>query len=190
MQHEFKPEIPTLFLGIGNPGEEYTHTFHNIGLLFIAYMTQYAELTTVSKKHFLFKKYSHAYAVASSTYMNESGLAAQESLSYFSLSPQSLVLIHDDSDMYIGEYKIQKNAGSAGHKGVASVIQSIGTQDFYRIRIGIRPKQFFFSKRKKAGDFVLSRISQKEEGVFENVFQKIISELSPEFLPDSLRALN
>jgi PTH1 family peptidyl-tRNA hydrolase len=116
--------------------------------------------------------------------MNESGVAVQEALSYFSCTPESLVLLHDDSDMLMGEYKIQYDSGSAGHRGVSSVIKHIGTQKFYRIRIGIRPKQFFLFQRKKAGDFVLSHISKRNKEILTQTFQKIITEILPESLKE------
>ena len=184
MQHEFKPEIPTLFLGIGNPGTEYKETFHNAGILLLQALVSNQNFSRISKKHFLYTQLYNNIFVQSETYMNESGIAAEEALSYFSRTPESLVLLHDDSDMYLGEYKIQYDAGAAGHKGVSSVITHIGTRKFYRVRIGIRPKQFFLFPRKKAGDFVLSRISKKDKEILTHTFQKIIREILPESLKE------
>jgi PTH1 family peptidyl-tRNA hydrolase len=83
----------------------------------------------------------------------------------------SIVIIHDDSDIPVGEFKQAAGGGSAGHNGIRSIIDHLGTEDFARIRIGIRePNE---SHRKKAGDFVLSRISAPDKKIFHEIFQKI-----------------
>ena len=100
------------------------------------------------------------------TYMNLSGLAAREILAYFSLEPTCLVVVHDDLDLELGRVKVVRKGGSAGHKGVASIMDVLGTRQFSRLKVGIgRPRHretieqyvldgFYADQREVAGKVV------------------------------------
>jgi peptidyl-tRNA hydrolase, PTH1 family len=105
--------------------------------------------------------------------MNESGRAVHDAMRVFDAKPEDIIVIHDDSDIPVGEFKRTTGGGSAGHNGIRSVIDHLHTQDFARIRIGIRAPDE--AHRKKAGDFVLSPITPADKKVFENVFEKIFA---------------
>jgi PTH1 family peptidyl-tRNA hydrolase len=108
-------------------------------------------------------------------FMNESGRAVREAMHTFDAKPKDIVVIHDDSDLPIGGFKHTDGGGSAGHNGIRSIIDHLHTEDFARIRIGIRePNE---AHRKKAGDFVLSPITLTDKKTFERVFSEISDSL-------------
>ena len=101
------------------------------------------------------------------TYMNKSGDAVSELLRYYKVSPSELILIYDDIDLEAGQLKIKAKGGSGGHRGCASVISLIGTEDFLRIRIGIgRP-----SSGGGVVEYVLSEFTPSEVPVIENAVE-------------------
>lgn len=170
-----------LIVGLGNDEKKYTHTYHNVGFLCIDYIKEqnsssFQKKNIPSKKQFSawesFEKNRYLFAKPHS-FMNTSGPIIKEALSFFSLSPQQLIVVHDDSDIALGTYKISYNRSDGGHKGISSVIHSLNTSAFYRIRIGIRPEDE--TQRSKALDMVLSPISKKHTSLLESVYQKIFS---------------
>jgi len=155
----------TLILGLGNPGQKYEQTYHNAGHL---YVESLAETSFKRYKSFSFAKRDNLVLAKSLTFMNQSGLAARGALRYFNLKPENLIVAHDDSDLPLGEYKITKGQGSAGHKGVQSVIDHLKSKEFTRLRIGIRGQA-----RGKAREFVLKPMSKKELENLQEAFRQI-----------------
>jgi len=162
-----------LIIGLGNPGKKYEKTYHNAGFLFIDYLTG----KNPADDLILLKP---------TTFMNESGKSVKEALKRFSVKPEEILVVHDDSDIELGKYKISFGRNSAGHRGVESIIKSIGTKNFRRLRIGIGKisnikkdppgilrKQKL--KRMKAGELVLKKINKKDWGILEKVFQIIFN---------------
>jgi len=163
-----------LVLGLGNPGDKYKNTYHNVGLMFVNHLTDSPvehennkNLKWKNLKSFRYASAPPLIIVKSSLFMNESGRAAQDAASYFKIEPKNILVVHDDSDISLGEYKISFGRGSAGHNGIESVIQKLGTNNFQRLRIGIR------NANKKAGDFVLNKIPEDEMSKIRESFSKI-----------------
>jgi PTH1 family peptidyl-tRNA hydrolase len=173
----------TLIIGLGNPDPALEATYHNVGALAVQWIAEHAAedaADTTGKPTFRAHKDSFAYIKTGSyifvrplTYMNESGRAVHDAMRVFDAKPEDIIVIHDDSDIPVGEFKRTTGGGSAGHNGIRSVIDHLHTQDFARIRIGIRAPDE--AHRKKAGDFVLSPITPADKKVFENVFEKIFA---------------
>lgn len=169
-------------VGLGNPGDKYKKTYHNAGLMFIDYLLRElrnsGELKTgkLRSSHF-FKPadYKGLILVKSNVFMNESGQALQDCLKYFKLKPAELYVAHDDSDIELGQYKISFGRGSAGHKGVQSIIDALGTKNFWRLRMGIKGKT---QRKQKAQDIVLKNIPQKQLKilfkVFKDIYEKVL----------------
>ena len=137
-----------LIVGLGNKGKEYEGTRHNVGFLLLDTLQKKYDFPafTPSKKHASLISEGMLHETKTilakpQTFMNASGKAVQSLLPKLSLGDPklSLVVIHDDIDIPIGKIKISENRGSAGHKGVDSSIQALGTKNFTRIRIGIQP---------------------------------------------------
>lgn len=174
----------TLIIGLGNPDPALRETYHNAGALAVEWLAARAAeadgAASVDASPFRPYKGLFEYVKSGSrtfvrplVYMNESGRAVAAAMRAFSAGPESIVIIHDDSDILTGEFKYATGGGSAGHNGVQSIIDHIHTADFARIRIGIRDKDEV--KRRKAGDFVLDRITPADKKTLEGVFRKILA---------------
>ena len=147
-----------LIVGLGNPGEKFEKTWHNLGketLENLAKNSNFSSFKENKKKKFSFSQkevFGQKIILAKSmTYMNESGEAVKNLLSFLKLKPKNLWLIHDDLDIPLGKLKISKNRSSAGHKGVESIINYLGTKNFVRFRVGL-----------VSGTEVLKKSSQKK----------------------------
>ncbi len=150
-----------LIIGLGNDESAYANTYHNVGYLFINYITTH---------------YPALPARKTTGYMNESGAPVRAMMKKTSAPPEHTLIVHDESDIVIGEYKISTTRGAAGHKGVLSVFEVTGANTFTRLRIGIRPKTET-EHRAKAEDFVLKKISASDKKQLEEVFAKAATEL-------------
>ncbi len=165
-----------LIIGLGNPGKKYSQTKHNVGYLTIDFLHNYFECSEwkLSKKTQSWISSNDSMILAKpDVFMNESGISVKALCKDLQISTEKLLVIHDDTDLYVGDYKIQTDRGPAGHNGVASIIEHLKTQNFTRIRIGVRPEFSILS----ALDLVLLTISQSELAILETVFQKIPQEI-------------
>lgn len=170
-----------LLMGLGNPGDEYADTYHNVGALALDAIREKIEASEGPlhfRKHgdlFEYAKTAGAILARSLVYMNESGRAVKEAARAFDVAPEAIAILHDDSDLPIGEYKMLSGQNAAGHHGVESTIAALDSKEFMRVRIGIRsPNE---RVRKKAGDFVLKPISAADKKTLEGVFERIFAEL-------------
>src|ERR1700735_137318 len=116
-----------IFIGLGNPGEEYANTYHNAGWLVLTEIVPTDLPVTSYKKLFEYAESGDAVFVWPLTFMNESGKAVREALKKFKAKPEDLVVFQDDSDLTVGSYKISFARSSAGHKGVQSIIDALKT---------------------------------------------------------------
>lgn len=162
--------MKTLIVGLGNPGNRYRHTFHNVGAMFIdALATRFGadRFRLHASRTFRYASAANVMLIQPTVYMNESGVAVVRALSFFKAKPKELLVAHDDSDIKLGAYKHSLGRGAAGHKGVLSIIGALHTNAFYRLRIGVR------TRSGKAGRFVLARIRPKDMNTLQSVFQEI-----------------
>lgn len=169
-----------IIVGLGNPGEEYKNTRHNAGRMLVEYFAKNAEKIAEkrdSKKaakstgfeDFSFnKKYNAQSAVGEingektllvlpDTFMNKSGKAL-ESIVTSAKKAEKLIVVHDDLDLSIGKGKILFNRGSGGHKGVESIVRTIKTEAFTRMKIGVCPTTPTGKPKKPTGDKLLDFI--------------------------------
>ncbi|MFH1188121.1 MAG: aminoacyl-tRNA hydrolase [bacterium] len=109
------------------------------------------------------------------TFMNLSGQSVSAIMSFYKINPEDLVVIHDDLDIELGEFKIQKNRSSAGHNGVQSIIDSLGTKDFTRVRIGIKNSKSEINL--SAEKFVLDKFNKDELEIIGEVIKKTLHNL-------------
>lgn len=112
-------------------------------------------------------------------YMNESGSVVTPLLKHHKLPPENLIVIQDDSDMLLGAHKLRYGGSSGGHRGIESLIQSLGTQQFWRLKIGIRPEHEIM--RLKAERLVLKHIGEQERHVLEETITLATQHLFQEF---------
>ena len=148
-----------LIVGLGNPGKEYENTRHNIGFMVLddylgnvkwsnKFNALYYESFIGTEKVIFLKPL---------TYMNNSGNAVGEFVRYYNFDMKDILIIQDDLDEEIGLYKLKVNSSSGGHNGIKSIISSLGTQSFPRLKVGIGSV-----KKDEVIDYVLGKFSKKE----------------------------
>ena len=152
-----------LIAGLGNPGPEYELTYHNLGFLAV---DRLAESATIRLTRPECKAYVGAGVVAGSpvllakpqTFMNLSGGSLQPLLTKYMLPPERLILIYDELALDWGSLRIRYKGSAGGHNGVTSVIRSVGSENFIRVRLGIRPEH----PMKDMKDYVLSKVRKAQ----------------------------
>ena len=132
-----------LIVGLGNPGEKYKDNRHNVGFQFIDYLVQilnkYKNISLKIQKmlHVTCYMFDDLILAKPQTFMNKSGISVAKLFQNYKLRSENLFVVHDDLDIPLGKFKIQKGTGPMLHNGLASIENSIGTKDFWRIRIGV-----------------------------------------------------
>ena len=168
-----------LIIGLGNPGSEYKNTYHNVGQLLIDHLAGEKANFKKGSSFEYFQLTDLLTLVRPLTFMNQSGEAALNARKYFNSKPREILVVHDDSDLPLGSFKLSFGRGSAGHQGIESIIKSLKTNKFYRLRIGVRPPQkaglpaVVRQRRAKAGELVLKKIPAGEKQILQNLFEKL-----------------
>lgn len=150
-----------LIVGLGNPGEKYENTRHNVGFWLIERL--YTELNSVCGCDFkLFKN---------TNFVNECGKDIKKTIGLRKISLEDMLVIHDCFDLPLGHFKLQFNRGAAGHKGVQSIIDETGSKSFWRLRIGIgHPPEGV-----EADDYVIEKFSPPEQEILESLYPQIFT---------------
>ena len=168
-----------IIVGLGNPGERYKDTRHNIGFQAIdefAKENDFPEFRLSKKSSALVSENvlneKKIILVKPQTFMNESGKSIRTLIGFY--KTKDLIVIHDDIDLPLGKIRVSKNRGSAGHKGVESIIKELGSKDFTRFRIGVSSKT---GKPKDVEKYVLQKFNKEEEKIIEQVVQEITTEI-------------
>jgi PTH1 family peptidyl-tRNA hydrolase len=148
-----------LVVGLGNPGPEYEDTRHNLGFRVIDELARRLGISSLKSKHHSFigeaKVGDHkVILVQPQTFMNNSGPAVRGSLEWYKLHIKALIVIYDDVDLEVGQVRIREKGSAGGHHGMESVIASLGTSEFARVRVGIGRE----SLTADVTDYVLQRI--------------------------------
>lgn len=163
-------------VGLGNYGEKYEDTRHNIGFIAIDRLASEYKIRINKKGNFSFIgkgviEGEDVIIAKPQTYMNRSGAAVISIFTDYSLSASDLIVIHDDIDLQVGKVKKKLGGGDAGHRGIRSIIGCIATGDFYRIRIGVgRPPEGV-----EASDYVLSPFHRDELDIIDGSIEKAIN---------------
>ncbi len=155
-----------LIVGLGNPGREYKYTRHNIGFLVVNALSKKLSAQFKRKQDYFWVKTTvkdNPVIIAKPRkFVNLSGEALKKMVSDFGTGTNEILIVHDDADLSLGVLKIKKGGSSAGHRGVESIIQKLGSSDFPRMRIGIGRDQ------KDLKDYVLSEFSVSEKKFIED----------------------
>ena len=162
-----------LIVGLGNPGEQYRSTRHNIGFLVVdqlikkwggeAFQEKWQALHAPAS--FRRKK---LHIIKPLTFMNRSGKAVVQYYRFFKIIPDQLLVVHDDLDMTPGRIKLVKGGGAGGHNGIKSIVETLGTADFYRLKIGIgRPGKGGIHPDFPVENYVLSNFDELEMKIVE-----------------------
>ena len=188
-----------LIVGLGNPGQVYAHNRHNIGFSCLKYLarTQGIKLDKKQGKARIGRGEvagTEAVLASPQTYMNLSGESVVLLVRKFDIKLEDLLVIHDDLDLPLGKIRISRSSGSGGHNGVSSIIYSLGSQDFSRLRVGIgRPVPVGGHSQIGEDDivrYVLNDFTKEEKGVIMPVIP-VVSEAALCFLSEGIsQAMN
>jgi len=162
-------------IGLGNPGREFENTRHNIGFMAVDQLSKTWEIP-VNKYRFKSLVGQGKFDCRSvilakpQNFMNRSGEPVASITRFFKLSMEQICIIHDDLDLPLGIIRLRYSGGSAGQKGMESIINRLGTEEFYRLRIGIgRPPV-----RMDAADYVLQPFRKAELEIVTHVLQRAV----------------
>lgn len=160
-----------LIVGLGNPGEKYKNNRHNVGYLVIDKLSQ-----MVKGQGLMVKK--------TNAFMNDSGSTVKKFLDHYSLDISHLYVVHDDLDLPLGTWKIQHAKGPKDHGGINSIEQVLGTNAFWRIRVGVdnRKHEPHFTKVTRGEEYVLEDFTENEKIILDKVINEICKKLTRKFL--------
>ena len=157
-----------LIVGLGNPGKEYERTRHNVGFIVLDQLQASLPEFSSWEENTKFQAFvaggmvgnEKVILVKPTTYMNLSGEAVSKIGHYYKVPPPDLIVVHDEKDIPLGDVRVEKNRNHAGHNGVRSIIETINTKEFTRVRVGIKSESQ--RKMKDTAKFVLGKF-----GLFE-----------------------
>src|SRR3989344_4815142 len=165
-----------LVIGLGNPGKKYQNTRHNAGFLALDLLAKEINLQFKKQDKFFSEIVETANAenekillAKPTTFMNNSGKAIRTITDFYKIENENILVIHDEIDLRLGTFKQSHDSGSAGHKGVESIIQTIG-KDFSRYRIGVDNRSSH--EDAQTDQYVLEPFTPEEEKVVKDVLGK------------------
>ena len=166
-----------LIVGLGNPGPEYEQTRHNAGFWLLDNLAG-STLARESRFHGLAAKTGIAghdvWLLEPQTYMNRSGQSVGALARFYKIAPEDILVAHDELDLPPGTAKIKKGGSSGGHNGLKDITAALGTQDYWRLRIGIgHPRSM--NLQQAVIDFVLHRPRKEEQELINNAIDKSLA---------------
>ena len=184
-----------LLAGLGNPGKKYEGSRHNIGFRLIDRLAE-RHGAKLGKRKFrshlwqgLFRRDDSEAAILllkPQTYMNLSGSALREAADYYDIRPEDIIVVHDDLDLPFGKLRIRARGGDSGQRGVRSIIEAMGTDVFFRLRLGVgRPPV-----RVSPEDFVLQSFLRDEEERLPEILDRAMEALETIVFEGSIPAMN
>jgi PTH1 family peptidyl-tRNA hydrolase len=191
-----------LIIGLGNPGKKYEKNRHNTGFIILEELRKLWDFPDFSlDKKFnaeISEKINPLLPLGEGapfnpplpagegwgegnkiliarpqTFMNNSGEAVKKIMDFYKLTPEDLIVIHDDLDINLGEFRIAADSSSAGHKGIEDIIEKLGTQEFKRIRIGIEGEEKRKDRKMPGDEFVLQNFSEEEYNQIKSLAPEI-----------------
>lgn len=174
-------------VGLGNPGKEYQKTRHNAGFLAIDFLRNELNFPEFeASKHFGVVSEGmiqgeRIFLLKPATYMNISGKSVGSLLAFYKIPPENLLVLSDDLDQDFGKIRFREKGSSGGQNGIKSIIETLGTETFSRIKIGIGRDNRF-----EVSDWVLSAFTKQELEELEHIFADELLEKTDIFLGKSL----
>lgn len=166
-------------MGLGNPDEKYLNTFHNVGFKAADKFSQLLEVNfdkgecralTAHKKTDMGK----IIIAKPITYMNLSGESVRELVNKYKIEQTDCIVVYDDADLPVGKIRIRKDGSGGSHNGMLNIIKNLGTQNIFRIRVGIdRPKAEGFALM----DYVLSKIPEETGKILDSSYEQVAAAL-------------
>lgn len=171
-----------LIIGLGNPGQKYKNNRHNVGFMVVdRFAMQLFNREAMPLKWELSERFDSLLITPDpslilakpQTFMNNSGTAVKKLVDWFKVKPANLYVIHDDLDIPLGQYKIQKGKGPKLHYGIQSIDQALGTGHYWRVRVGVDNRNA--EDRTQGEQYVLQDFTNEEKKTLDDVIKKIIS---------------
>ena len=167
-----------LIVGLGNPGRSYANNRHNVGFICLKHFARTHGIRfdkRQGKARTGTGKAADSKVVIAKpqTYMNSSGESVSRLVQKFNVNLDNLLIIHDDLDLPLGRIRIRQGSGSAGHKGVDSIISCLGSQDFVRLRVGIGRPDIAKPSEADIIDYALSDFTPDEKQIITQIIPKV-----------------
>lgn len=165
--------VPRLIVGLGNPGENYRDTRHNIGFMVLDEIARRMGAAFREEKRWsgLVAKFTGGYLLKPLTFMNDSGRSVQSVGHFYKASPAQTLVVYDDVDLPLGRLRFRTSGSAAGHNGIRSLISSLGSDEFPRLKVGISPADGRPAGERMVGH-VLGKFSTEERPVLQTVIQR------------------
>ena len=184
-----------LVVGLGNPGEEYADTYHNVGFRVLERIASSQGVrikercgpALVSGKVVLGGR--AAALIAPQTFMNKSGSALPPVFERFESAAQDMIVVYDDLALPLGKLRVRQKGSAGGHNGIKSIISTLGSDEFLRVRVGIQPERETGDVR----DFVLSRVAKGDRALLdqtEEIAIKAVETLIAEGIEKAMAEFN
>ena len=174
----------SLVVGLGNPGEKYAGTRHNVGFMALEQLAkrQSSSFKQQSKLHGLLAEVGQGTErlrlLMPQTYMNESGRSIRAALDWFGFEPAQMLILVDDMDLPLGRLRLRLSGGAGGHNGLRSTIAHLGGQEFPRLRIGIgAPALNPVERKQRTVGHVLGRFAAAEQPLLDEVIDEVLAGL-------------
>lgn len=152
-----------LLVGLGNPGEKYQNNRHNVGFMFADFMK---DSEVVKREKWIILK--------PQSYMNRSGEEVSRAAHFYKIDPENIFVAHDDLDIPLGKFKIQKGTGPKLHNGISSIEKLLGEKDFWRVRIGVENRG---ENRVSGESYVLQNFTPEERQIMTRTCTEILMRL-------------
>ena len=172
------PSAPIrLIVGLGNPGADYEQTRHNAGFWLVDQLA-HGDLKRETRFHALAAKIrvsgNEVWLLQPQTFMNRSGQAVGAIARFYKINPDEILVVHDELDLPPGTAKLKKGGSSGGHNGLKDITAALGTQDYWRLRLGIgHPREM--GLQQPVVDFVLHRPRKEEQSLIDQSIEKSLS---------------
>jgi len=179
-----------IIVGLGNPGNEYSTTRHNVGFMAIDELARHLGISSWKKRSQALvaehRGTEPVVLIKPQTYMNLSGVAVGELARWYKVSPEDMIVIFDDMDLPIGRLRLRTKGGSGGHRGVESLLTHLPSGNFARVRIGIdRPPTNW-----QVADYVLSHFTQEEQPLLNEAITRAVEAVECIVKQDMMKAMN
>ncbi len=172
-----------LIVGLGNPGKEYQKHRHNVGFWLVDGLSQNFK---VEKKFFgEVGDFKNTRLLKPTTFMNKSSLSVQAIVNFYKIKTEEILVVHDELDLNAGIVRLKKGGGHGGHNGLRDIIASLGSPDFYRLRLGIGHP----GDKNLVSDFVLNKPSSLENTQIEDAITKATLQLDNVIVGDFAKAM-
>lgn len=168
-----KPSCDWMIVGLGNPGEQYESSRHNAGFRALGILSGQLQIPIRKEKFKALTAMTDYHRqkllfVLPQTYMNASGIAVEAAASYYKIPAERIIVVFDDISLPVGKIRVRPSGSAGGHNGIKSIISSLGTDAFPRVKIGVGEKP---SPEYDLADWVLGSIAKKDLPAFTSALE-------------------